>query len=65
MILINDKFIVRFLVSELSVERIKFDFLKNYAIKDISLSHIIIFILFDNLMSREGSREGDRLFKKL
>ena len=31
----------------------------------ISLSHIIIFISFNNLMSREGSRENDRFFKKL
>ena len=35
MILMSDKFTVRFLVSELSAERIKFGFLKDYAIRDM------------------------------
>ena len=33
MILMSDRFIIWFLVSELSVERIKFGFLKDYAIR--------------------------------
>ena len=34
MILMSDRFTIRFLMSELSIERIKFDFLKDYAIRD-------------------------------
>ena len=35
MILMGDRFTVRFLVSGLSVERVKFGFLKDYAIRGI------------------------------
>ena len=46
MILMGDKFTVRFLVSGLPVERVKFGFLKDYAIRGkvkMPSSHLINF----------------------